>query len=62
MQHDEVARSRLHLAIFIENIFFAEKAFCFKTEIKISAFQDAGHNLNGSLDMSHSKFTHNYDL
>jgi len=57
------------LAIFIDKtfcsekqIFLGEKAFCFKTEIKISTFQDAGHNLNGAPDMSYSKFTLNYDL
>jgi len=31
------------------------KAFFFKTEMKISTFQDEGHNLNGACDMSNSK-------
>jgi len=35
----------------------SEKAFSFKTEMKISTFQDADHNLNGDCDMSKNKFT-----
>jgi len=57
-----MARGHQHLAIFIEKFFFSKKAFCFKTEIKISDFYDAGHNLNGAPEMSYSKFIPNYDL
>jgi len=39
-----------------------EKAFFFKTEIKIFTFQDAGHNLNGDSDMSKSKFSCSFTL
>jgi len=33
----------------------SEKAVCFKSEMKIYTFQDAGHNLNGARDMSNSQ-------
>jgi len=39
-----------------------EKAFLFKTEMKIFTFQDAGHYLNGDRDMSKSKFTCSFTL
>jgi len=30
--------------------------------MKISTFQDAGHNLNGAFDMAYNKFDRNYKL
>jgi len=43
-------------------IFLGEKAF-FKSEMEISTFQDAGHNLNGTHDMAYRKsaLIMNYD-
>jgi len=46
--------------IFVEKK-LSEKAFFFKSEMEISTFQDAGHNLNGVLDMAYSKFGSNYE-
>jgi len=34
--------------------FLGKKAFFCKTEMKISTFQDAGHNLNGAPNMAYS--------
>jgi len=39
----------------------AKKHF-FKSEMEISTFQDAGHNLIGAPDMAYSKFGPNYEL
>jgi len=41
--------------------FLGEKAFFFKSEMEISTFQDAGHNLNGAPDTTYSKFGPNYE-
>jgi len=35
-----------------KQMFLGEKAFCFKTEIKMPTFQGAEHNLNEGPDMS----------
>jgi len=45
-----------------KQIFLDEKAFFFKTEMENSTFQDAGHNLNGTPDMTYSKFDPNYEV
>jgi len=45
-----------------KQIFMGEKAFFFKTEMKISTFQDAGHNLNGVHNMSKSKINCSFTL
>jgi len=58
--HDVNGAGQLALGNFYRKNVFSEKAFCFKTEIKISTFQDARHNLNGATDMSYSKFTPDY--
>jgi len=55
-------RGHEQFVIFVKNLFWLEKAFFFKTEIEISTFQDVGHNLNGSPDMTYSKFSPNYEL
>jgi len=42
--------------------FYGRKTFFFKTEIKISTFQNAGRNLNGARDMLNSKFNCSFTL
>jgi len=48
--------------LIIKANFSRRKAFFFKTEIELSTFQDAGHNLNGAPDMAYSKFDPDYEL
>jgi len=38
------------------------KSIFFKSEMEISTFQDARHNLNVVPDMAYSKFVPNYEL
>jgi len=41
-------------------LFLGEKAFFFKTEMKISTLQSVGENLNGAPDMAFGKFSPKY--